>query len=163
MDTIHGGRTRRGARDGHRVDEVDVYRGEVGIPVEEALVRTYDLVTAPVHLDPDHPLLQQHGPAVSHHEVVGLLIAGGAGRPFIEITGARGKTTTAHAIAALMPGPGVLHTSTGTYRYPERELLWKKSITPASLIPGRARRSGSAAGWLPRSRSVSPAPVMRPS
>ncbi|HON40765.1 MAG TPA: coenzyme F430 synthase [Methanoculleus sp.] len=155
LDTIHGGADLAAAlRDaGHRVDEVDVYRGEVGIPVEEALVRTYDLVTAPVHLDPDHPLLQQHGPAVSHHEVVGLLIAGGAGRPFIEITGARGKTTTAHAIAALMPGPGVLHTSTGTYRYPERELLWKKSITPASLIPA-AREAERIGGWLVAEESL---------
>jgi len=155
LDTIHGGADLAVAlRDaGHQVDEVDVYRRETGIPVEEALVRTYDLVTAPVHLDPDHPLLQKHGPALSHHEVVELLIAGGAGRPFIEITGARGKTTTAHAIAALMPGPGVLHTSSGTYRYPERELLWKKSITPASLIPA-AREAERIGGWLVAEESL---------
>ena len=78
LDTIHGGaelaRALRGS--GYQVDEVDVYRGKAGIPVEEALVRSYDLVTAPVHLDPDHPLLQQHGPAVSHHETVGRVIRG---------------------------------------------------------------------------------------
>lgn len=150
LDTIHGGaelaRALRGS--GHQVDEVDVYRGKAGIPVEEALERSYDLVTAPVHLDPAHPLLQRHGPAVSHHEMVGWVIGGRrTPHPFIEITGARGKTTTAHALASLLPGPGILHTSTGTYRYPERERLWKRSITPASLIPAahEARRIG---GWL---------------
>jgi len=150
LDTIHGGaelaRALRGS--GHQVDEVDVYRGKAGIPVEEALERSYDLVTAPVHLDPAHPLLQRHGPAVSHHEMVGWVIRGRrTPHPFIEITGARGKTTTAHALASLLPGPGILHTSTGTYRYPERERLWKRSITPASLIPAahEARRIG---GWL---------------
>ena len=150
LDTIHGGaelaRALRGS--GHQVDEVDVYRGKAGIPVEEVLERSYDLVTAPVHLDPAHPLLQRHGPAVSHHEMVGWVIRGRrTPHPFIEITGARGKTTTAHALASLLPGPGILHTSTGTYRYPERERLWKRSITPASLIPAahEARRIG---GWL---------------
>jgi len=150
LDTIHGGaelaRALRGS--GHQVDEVDVYRGKAGIPVEEVLERSYDLVTAPVHLDPAHPLLQRHGPAVSHHEMVGWVIRGRrTPHPFIEITGARGKTTTAHALASLLPGAGILHTSTGTYRYPERERLWKRSITPASLIPAahEARRIG---GWL---------------
>ena len=150
LDTIHGGaelaRALRGS--GHQVDEVDVYRGKAGIPVEEALERSYDLVTAPVHLDPAHPLLQRHGPAVSHHEMVGWVVRGRrTPHPFIEITGARGKTTTAHALASLLPGAGILHTSTGTYRYPERERLWKRSITPASLIPAahEARRIG---GWL---------------
>jgi len=150
LDTIHGGaelaRVLRGS--GYQVDEVDVYRGRGGIPIEEALKRSYNLVTAPVHLDPDHPLLQRHGPAISHHEMVGRII-GGRRTPqlFIEITGARGKTTTAHALASLLPGPGILHTSTGTYRYPEQAHLWKRSITPASLIPAahEARRIG---GWL---------------
>lgn len=155
LDTIHGGAelaaALRGA--GHQVDEVDVYRGKAGIPVEEALVRTYDLVTAPVHLDPDHPLLRRHGPCVSHHEMVKWVLRGRLPRPFIEITGARGKTTTAHALASLLPGPGILHTSTGTYRYPEGVRLWKRSITPASLIPAaqEARRIG---GWLVAEESL---------
>ncbi len=150
LDTIHGGaelaRALRGS--GYRVDEVDVYRGRGGVPAEEALKRSYDLATAPVHLDPDHPLLRRHGPAVSHHEMAGRIIRGHrTPHLFIEVTGARGKTTTAHALASLLPGPGILHTSTGTYRYPERAHLWKRSITPASLIPAahEARRIG---GWL---------------
>jgi hypothetical protein len=155
LDTIHGGAelavALRGA--GHQVDEVDVYLGQAGIPVAEALVRTYDLVTAPVHLDPDHPLLRRHGPAVSHHEMVKLVLDGRLPHPFIEITGAQGKTTTAHALAALMPGSGILHTSTGTYRYPERERLWKKSITPASLIVA-AREAERIGGWLVAEESL---------
>ncbi len=155
LDTIHGGAelavALRGA--GHQVDEVDVYLGQAGIPVAEALVRTYDLVTAPVHLDPDHPLLRRHGPAVSHHEMVKWVLDGRLPHPFIEITGARGKTTTAHALAGLMPGPGILHTSTGTYRYPERERLWKKSITPASLIVA-AREAERIGGWLVAEESL---------
>ncbi|MDV2482805.1 coenzyme F430 synthase [Methanoculleus sp. Wushi-C6] len=155
LDTIHGGAelaaALRGA--GHEVDEVDVYRGRAGTPIEEALVRTYDLVTAPVHLDPDHPLLAEHGPAISHHEMVQRVLGERLPHPFIEITGARGKTTTAHALASLLPGPGILHTSTGTYRYPERELLWKKSITPASLIPA-VREAERVGGWLVAEESL---------
>ncbi len=155
LDTIHGGAelaaALRGA--GHQVDEVDVYRGEIGIPIEEALVRTYDLVTAPVHLDPDHPLLREHGPAVPHHEMVRRVLGSRLPHPFIEITGARGKTTTAHALASLLPGPGILHTSTGTYRYPERERLWKKSITPASVIPA-VREAERIGGWLVAEESL---------
>ena len=150
LDTIHGGaELARALRDsGHQVDEVDVYRRSDGIPVEEALKRSYDLVTAPVHLDPTHPLLERHGPAASHHEMVGWIIRGRrTPHPFIEITGSRGKTTTAHALASLMPGPGILHTSTGTYSYPEKECLWKRSITPASLIPA-AREARRIGGWL---------------
>ena len=155
LDTIHGGAELAAAlRDaGHQVDETDVYRGKAGIPVEEALVRTYDLVAAPVHLDPDHPLLRRHRPAVSHHEAVKRVIGDRLPHPCVEITGSRGKTTTAHALAALLPGPGILHTSTGTYRYPERERLWKRSITPASLIPA-VREAERIGGWLVAEESL---------
>ncbi|HOI57561.1 MULTISPECIES: coenzyme F430 synthase [unclassified Methanoculleus] len=155
LDTIHGGADLAAAlRDaGHEADEVDVYRGKTGISLEEALVRTYDLVTAPVHLDPDHLLLRRHGPAVSHHEAVKWVLDERLPHPFIEITGARGKTTTAHALAALLPGPGILHTSTGTYRYPERERLWKRSITPASLIAA-VREAERIGGWLVAEESL---------
>lgn len=155
LDTIHGGAELAGALRGagHETDEVDVYRGKAGIPIEEAFVRTYDLVTAPVHLDPDHPLLRRHGPAVSHHEMVQRVLGERLPHPFIEITGARGKTTTAHALASLLRGPGILHTSTGTYRYPEQELLWKRSITPASLITA-AREAERIGGWLVAEESL---------
>jgi UDP-N-acetylmuramyl pentapeptide synthase len=65
----------------------------------------------------------------------------------IEITGARGKTTTAHALAGILPGPGVLHTSIGTYTCPEQHLLFRKSITPASEIAA-AEAALRMDGWL---------------
>ncbi len=148
LDTIHGGNALAAALSaaGHRVDRVDVYRGAEGISREEALSRRYDLIVSPVHLGPGEPLLRDtHSPVISHHDAVRWLIGQDAPSPMVEITGARGKTTTAHALASVMKGSGVLHTSSGTFRYPSRRLLGKRSITPASVIgaAGEARD-----GWL---------------
>ncbi|HXX54931.1 MAG TPA: coenzyme F430 synthase [Methanoregula sp.] len=150
LDTIHGGREigEAFAAEGHTVDVVDVYRGTT--PAEEKLAarRNYDLIVAPVHLDPGHPLLGDGStPVISHHEAVRQLLLNRTPFPMIEITGARGKTTTAHALASLLPGKGVLHTSTGTYRFPGRELITKQSITPASVLSA-ARYAREMDGWL---------------
>lgn len=150
LDTIHGGDVigERYTAAGHRVDTVDVYRYKRGVDVSIALRHTYELVVAPVHLDPDHPLLRsQQAPVISHHEAVRRLIGEHIPQPMVEITGARGKTTTAFALAHIMKGAGVLHTSAGTYLYPERKPLWKRSITPASVLAAvdKAREVG---GWL---------------
>ena len=156
LDTIHGGAALAGslAAAGHRVDTVDVYRGEQGISTEEALRRRYDLLVAPVHLDPSHPLLSTvQAPRITHHLAVRMLLSGKAPRPMVEVTGARGKTTTAHAIAHALAGPGVLHTSRGTFRYPGKDLLWKKSITPASVIPA-AEEAGRGGAWLVAEESL---------
>ncbi|MGB9177282.1 MAG: coenzyme F430 synthase [Methanoregula sp.] len=150
LDTIHGGKE-IGAAYGearHSVDVVDVYHGTTPDELREAQHRHYDLVVAPVHLDPDHPLLARRTvPVITHHEAVRHLLGEHLPHPMIEITGALGKTTTAHALAHILPGKGVLHTSTGTYTYPEKHLLWKKSITPASEI-GAARYARQVPGWL---------------
>jgi UDP-N-acetylmuramyl pentapeptide synthase len=71
----------------------------------------------------------------------------------IEVTGARGKTTTAHALAHLMRGAGVLHSSRGTVRYPEHDTLWKASITPASVLRA-AREARKVGGWLVAEESL---------
>ncbi len=150
LDTIHGGRELGAAygEAGHTVAVVDVYHGTTPEEMREAQQRHYDLVVAPVHLDPDHPLLAHRTePVITHHEAVRQLLRNYLPRPMIEITGAQGKTTTAHALAHLLPGCGVLHTSTGTYRYPENQLLFKKSITPASEIAA-ARCASRMRGWL---------------
>ncbi|MDD1717124.1 MAG: coenzyme F430 synthase [Methanoregulaceae archaeon] len=150
LDAIHGGRELAEAlrEKGHSVDIVDVYRNGGDISSAEASVRSYDLAIAPIHLDPGHPLLKGLSiPCVSHHEAVRWILGKDVPETVVEITGARGKTTTAHAVAHLMTGPGVLHTSTGTYRYPEKTLLWRKSITPASVIPA-ARKATEIGGWL---------------
>jgi UDP-N-acetylmuramyl pentapeptide synthase len=150
LDAIHGGRELAEAlkEKGHSVDLVDVYRNGGDISSAEARGRSYDLAIAPLHLDPGYPLLKGLTiPCISHHEAVRWILGDDLPETVVEITGGRGKTTTAHAIAHLMTGPGVLHTSTGTYRYPEKTLLWKKSITPASVIPA-ARKATEIGGWL---------------
>jgi coenzyme F430 synthetase len=150
LDTIHGGRLIGDAfaARGDRVDLVDVYRGESGIDAGTALSRNYDLIVAPVHLDPDHPLLKQaRAPAITHHEAVRQLLGDLVPGPMIEITGARGKTTTAHALASLMPGNGILHTSDGLFRFPGKTFISRPGITPASVLSA-ARLARECRGWL---------------
>jgi UDP-N-acetylmuramyl pentapeptide synthase len=150
LDTIHGGKEISAAyrEAGHSVDVVDVYHGTTQDELREAQHRHYDLVVAPVHLDPDHLLLARRTvPVISHHEAVRQLLGEHLPHPMIEITGAQGKTTTACALAHILPGKGVLHTSTGTYMYPTKEMLWKKSITPASEISA-VRFANQMTGWL---------------
>ena len=150
LDTIHGGREigDRYASQGHDVDVVDVYKGSTPALAEMAITRTYDLIIAPVHLDPAHLLLaNRHAPVISHHEAVRRLLGDALPVTMIEITGTRGKTTTAHALAHLLPGKGVLHTSTGTYSYPAKDLLEKRSITPASVLSA-VDAASKMHGWL---------------
>jgi len=150
LDTIHGGMEIGSAYEaaGMSVDRVDVYRNSGPIDTGTALRRSYDLVIAPVHLDPDHPLLvSQAAPVVSHHEAVRMLLGSAVPRPMVEITGKRGKTTTASALATLMPGPGVLLSSLGMVLYPPRQVISRMSITPASVLPA-AIAAHQAGGWL---------------
>jgi len=150
LDTIHGGKTigEAFAARGDRVDCVDVYRSRSIPDVATALTRNYDLIVAPVHLDPNHPLLHySRAPIISHHEAVRQLLGEKTPEPMIEITGTRGKTTTAHALAFLMGGAGILHTSTGTYQYPEKKVLSQSSITPASVLAAAGLAYGIN-GWL---------------
>jgi UDP-N-acetylmuramyl pentapeptide synthase len=150
LDTIHGGRVIGDAfaGKGHVVDVMDIYTGTTPELAGDVLNRTYDLIVAPVHMDPDHPLLADRGiPVISHHEAVRRLLGDKLPVPMIEITGTRGKTTTAHALAHILSGKGVLHTSAGTYAYPARDLLWKGSITPASVLAA-ATRACQMPGWL---------------
>lgn len=150
LDTIHGGREISAAYSeaGYFVDAVDIYHGTTPDELRKAMERHYDLVVAPVHLDPDHPVLAcQTAPVITHHEAVHRLLEGYLPHPMVEITGAQGKTTTAHALASILPKKGVLHTSSGTYIYPAKQLLWKKSITPASEIAA-VRYASRMPGWL---------------
>ena len=150
LDTIHGGKqiSRAFSARGDTVDLVDVYRGETAVDVKTALSRTYDLIVAPVHLDPDNPLLRHaEAPVISHHEAVRQLLGDDIPKPMIEITGARGKTTTAHALASLLPGKGILHTSNGTFRFPEKSWISRSSITPGSVLEV-VRLAKEIHGWL---------------
>ena len=150
LDTIHGGSVIGAAyaRAGHDVDMVDVYRNTTPEVADRAKEEDYDLIVSPVHLDPAHPILRgKKGRVLTHHDAVRELLGRDVPVPMIEITGARGKTTTASALACLFPKNGVLHTSMGTFCYPEKRLLWKKSITPAS-VPAAAEYAKNTGGWL---------------
>jgi hypothetical protein len=150
LDSIHGGLeiARFLAERGHQVVTVDVYRGDPAVCAACAARDEYDILVAPVHLDPSNFLLRDlKVPAITHHQAVRWILGDYPVAPFIEITGARGKTTTAFALASLMKGKGVLHTTGGTYLYPERTLSDKKSITPASLIAPAIRASREQA-WM---------------
>lgn len=150
LDTIHGGQELALQLEemGHSTDSLDVYRGCTGNTIAQVCGEDYDLVISPVHLDPCHPLLQNmRVPVITHHAAVRWILGENIPDTFVEITGARGKTTTAHALCSTLTGPGVLHTSNGTFEYPSRTLLWRKSITPASLIPA-ARHAMKIGGWL---------------
>jgi coenzyme F430 synthetase len=150
LDIIHGGMEigNAFAQAGYTVDVVDVYNGTTPELSAAAKSRVYDMIVAPVHLDPDHPLLaHRRTPIISHHEAVRQLLGEKLPYPMVEITGARGKTTTAHALAHLFLKKGILHTSTGTYSYPTKNILWKRSITPASVLPA-ADYANHMPGWL---------------
>lgn len=150
LDTVHGGKEIGAAyrEAGHSVDVVDVYHGTTPEVLRGAQHRHYDLIVAPVHLDPDHTLLARRTvPVITHHEAVRRLLGEHLPSPMIEITGAQGKTTTAHALAHVLCGNGVLHTSTGTFTYPAKHQIFKKSITPASVIAA-ARYAYRMPGWL---------------
>lgn len=147
LDSIHGGLRLQEAltSSGHTVDLVDVYRGDTShggsIDPSVAEGRKYDLLIHPVHLNPAYPLLRSSDcPSITHHEAVRWILGERiSDRPdfktrIIEVSGARGKTTTATALAFLLGGMGILHTSRGTFRYPGERFITRMSITPASLI-----------------------------
>ena len=155
VDTIHGGAeiSRHLLLQGHSVDTVDVYRNGGSISVEEALSRTYDIITAPVHLDPDHPLIHLNAEYRTHHQMIPFCLGNARPRLTVEITGARGKTTTAHALASILPGAGILLSSIGITEYPSRVVIGRKSITPASTIDA-ATMAISCDGWLIAEESI---------
>ncbi|HJJ36079.1 MAG TPA: coenzyme F430 synthase [Methanocorpusculum sp.] len=154
LDTIHGGAVLAEAllRHGDDVDAVDVYRGSA-MPVSEAKQRGYDLIAAPVHLDPAYPLLGLPVQKITHHQMVRQIFPSCRAR-IIEITGARGKTSVAYAVCSILPGKTILHTSTGTWVYPEKRLLFRKSITPASLLFAAAAAEKENADWIVAEESL---------
>jgi len=139
LDTIHGGKEIGSAlaQKRHRVELVNVYQNKNtngGIINKKP---DYDRIIVPVHFDPDNSAIQQFSAVtkISHHEAVRWIPGDSTLGSFIEITSAQGTTTTAHALASILPGAGVFHTSNGTFRMPGKELLFRRSIIPVSVIP----------------------------
>jgi hypothetical protein len=159
LDTIHGGLVLGSAlsRYGHTIEYVDVYRSDLShkgsVTQTEAAKKEYDLVIHPVHLNPSYPLLRTLTcPSITHHEAVRWILGKKetnnpvSRKIIVEITGARGKTTTATALAFILGDSGVLHTSRGIFRYPEEKFITRTSITPASLLQAYDQCTGT--GWM---------------
>ena len=94
LDTIHGGKEIGDlyADADNVVDVVDVYTGTTPETLKNAKNRTYDLIVAPVHMDPDHFLLSNRSdPVITHHEAVRRLLGEKIPTPMIEITGQEEK------------------------------------------------------------------------
>ena len=160
LDMTHGGIfiAKNLAYMGHNVKAVDVY----GTLKEEAIAGLQtsgievtsknptfsknEIVVAPVHLDPDNPIhqsaLESSAKIITHHEAVGMILCKKGileGKQVFEITGSKGKTSTAFLLAAILSREKtvLLHTSGGLYYMSpmKKELIRKGlSIAPASIL-----------------------------
>lgn len=109
---------------------------------EPLKARDFDILIAPVHLDPGYPMLveaeKNNIPVVSHHAAVGEILSGrNQDKTIIEITGTRAKTSTALLLAEMLSGEKkvVSHTSRGVEDWSTRHIIKNGlSITPASIL-----------------------------
>ncbi|HII00146.1 TPA: coenzyme F430 synthase [Methanosarcinaceae archaeon] len=161
LDLTHGGIpiSIKLAELGAEVSAVDVYNtvdpvtlseleDKYGIRTsrEPLPVGAFDLLAAPVHLDPAYPMLAEarktKKPVLSHHRIVGLVLAKDprlAGTRTIEITGVKAKTSTASLLADMLSRKSqvVLHTSRGLEAWKggvPSEIRKGLSITPGSIL-----------------------------
>jgi len=161
-DVNHGGLVLAGelCRLGYDAFAVDVYGTRRH---DDAAVRVvppagagrFDALVVPVHLPPG-PLTdyaRREGiPVLTHHRMAGMIAAATGrldGLRSVEITGTRGKTTTAFALAGMLAAAGervLLHSSSGLY-FDGAPLGKRLSVTPASII--RALDEAKGAGLEP--------------
>ncbi len=161
LDLTHGGIpiSIKLAELGAEVSAVDVYntvdpttlselKDKYGIRTsrEPLPVGTFDLLAAPVHLDPAYPMLAEarktKKPVLSHHRIVGMILDKDphlAGTRTIEITGVKAKTSTASLLADMLSRKSrvVLHTSRGLEAWKggvPSEIRKGLSITPGSIL-----------------------------
>ena len=161
LDLTHGGIpiAKKLAARGNDVSGVDVYGtvdqallGELeekyGIRCSKAPlpVSEFDLLIAPVHLDPAYPMLSKarsEGKTVlSHHEAIGKILQDDpelSDIRIVEITGVKAKTSTASLLADMLSRrfEVVLHTSRGLEAWKDGVpfLIHRGlSITPGSIL-----------------------------
>ncbi len=161
LDLTHGGIpiAKKLAALGYDVSGVDVYGtvdqallGELedkyGIRCSKAPLplSEFDLLIAPVHLDPAYPMLSKarsEGKTVlSHHEAIGKILKDDpelSDIRIVEITGVKAKTSTASLLADMLSRrfDVVLHTSRGLEAWKDGvPLLIHRglSITPGSIL-----------------------------
>jgi UDP-N-acetylmuramyl pentapeptide synthase len=121
LDLTHGGRiiSERLAKIGKNVIGVDVYntlskekigslkKTGINIVREPVSVKDFDLIIAPVHLDPNYEMLKKASvrdiPILSHHQAVGRILEGSLeDRTVVEITGTKAKTSTSILLAEML-------------------------------------------------------------
>jgi len=101
----------------------------------------FDIIIAPVHLDPGYPMLARAGtiPIISHHQAVGQILSTYdlTNKTLIELTGTKAKTSTATLLADIISKEKkvVSHTSRGLEDWSKGAIIKKGlSITPASIL-----------------------------
>lgn len=157
LDLTHGGTVLAQKLKGlaESVTAIDVYRTmgpeelagleDEGIKTSrDALNATdFDVVVAPIHLDPDYPMLVEAVnnkiPVLSHHTAVGQILSGYdlKGKTIIELTGTKAKTSTSILLAEILSREKkvVSHTSRGLEDWNTKTVVKKGlSITPASIL-----------------------------
>ncbi|AKB83438.1 UDP-N-acetylmuramoylalanine--D-glutamate ligase [Methanosarcina barkeri 3] len=161
LDLTHGGIpiAKSLAAAGNEVSGIDVYgtvKPEILLELEEKYgihcsktplpVSEFDLLVAPVHLDPAYTMLtearEQGKDIFSHHEIAGEILKGDSrlsGIKTVEVTGVKAKTSTASLLAHMLSRKFevVLHTSRGLEYWKEgsASLIYKGlSITPGSIL-----------------------------
>ncbi|MCL7410863.1 MAG: coenzyme F430 synthase [Methanosarcinaceae archaeon] len=161
LDLTHGGIiiAQKMAQLGYNVSAIDVYNtvdpatladlqnnfdiktSKSPIPVDE-----FDIIVAPVHLDPNYEMLQQARDMgkeiVTHHKIVGEILSHdktivSTGAKIIEITGTKAKTSTASILADMLSRKMnvVLHTTRG--------LEYWENGTPSLIYQGLSIAPGS--------------------
>ncbi|MFP4654791.1 MAG: coenzyme F430 synthase [Methanohalobium sp.] len=161
LDLTHGGVTiaKKLSELGYNVYAVDVYNtvdaetlsylqinSNISTFKEPFFVDNLDLLIAPVHLDPDYPMLVQAYKkgveTATHHKIVGDILSRDKrvkDAAIIEITGTKGKTSTASILADILSRRMnvILHTSQGLEFWknglPER-ICNGLSITPGNIL-----------------------------
>ena len=103
----------------------------------------FDVIIAPVHLDPDYPMLvkarENKIVVLSHHEAVGEILSDHDlnNKTIIEITGTKAKTSTSILLGEILSREKkvISHTSHGVEDWSTGIILKKGlSITPASIL-----------------------------
>ena len=156
LDMTHGGAliTRKLINIAASVTGIDVYKT---LPPEEleALekegirislvpldISGFDILIAPVHLDPGYPMLVEATKnnilVISHHVAVGKILRSTLdGSIVIEITGTKSKTSTSILLAEILSRNKkvISHTSRGLEDWNKKSIIQSGlSITPASIL-----------------------------
>ena len=156
LDLTHGGAViaRKLTKIAASVTGIDVYktlRPEELEALEHEGIRTsqaplnvseFDILIAPVHLDPSYPVLVEAAknniPVISHHVAVGEILRGDLkGITVIEITGTKAKTSTSILLGEIFSKNKkvISHTSRGLEDWSKKRIIQNGlSITPASIL-----------------------------